>query len=303
MKTMKVVVFGANSMMGDIRQTRNTPAVTIVAAWISADTGVGPSIASGSQVCRNSCADFPIAPTNSRNGDQLRRVPACPEEGDLRLRDLGRGGEDVGEVDGIDQEEHREDAEREAEVPHPVHDERLHRRRVGRGLAVVEPDQQVGGEAHPLPAEEQLHEVVRRHQHQHREGEERQIGEEARPVAFAFAEVVVMRHVAERIEVHERRDGGDDDQHDRRQPVEPDGPVGRQADPLSIQRRIGICCVVAVEVDEHDPRQHAGQEQQARRRPLRRRLADELPAEPADQRAHERREEDDRFHWVSPSSR
>ena len=42
-----------------------TPAVTMVAAWINADTGVGPSIASGSQVCRPSCADLPIAPTNS----------------------------------------------------------------------------------------------------------------------------------------------------------------------------------------------------------------------------------------------
>ncbi len=30
------------------RATRYTPAVTIVAAWMSADTGVGPSIASGS---------------------------------------------------------------------------------------------------------------------------------------------------------------------------------------------------------------------------------------------------------------
>jgi hypothetical protein len=27
-----------------------TPAVTIVAAWINADTGVGPSIASGNQI-------------------------------------------------------------------------------------------------------------------------------------------------------------------------------------------------------------------------------------------------------------
>ena len=43
----------------------NTPAVTMVAAWISADTGVGPSIASGSQVWSPSCADLPIAPTNS----------------------------------------------------------------------------------------------------------------------------------------------------------------------------------------------------------------------------------------------
>src|SRR3546814_11991035 len=53
------------SNIGDRRQTMNTPAVTIVAAWISAETGVGPSIASGSQVWRPSCADLPIAPTNS----------------------------------------------------------------------------------------------------------------------------------------------------------------------------------------------------------------------------------------------
>jgi len=31
------------------RQKRYTPAVTIVAAWMSAETGVGPAIASGSQ--------------------------------------------------------------------------------------------------------------------------------------------------------------------------------------------------------------------------------------------------------------
>ena len=33
-----------------LRPIMYTPAVTIVAAWISADTGVGPSIASGSHV-------------------------------------------------------------------------------------------------------------------------------------------------------------------------------------------------------------------------------------------------------------
>ena len=42
-----------------------TPAVTIVAAWISAETGVGPSIASGSQTYSGICADLPVAPTNS----------------------------------------------------------------------------------------------------------------------------------------------------------------------------------------------------------------------------------------------
>ena len=43
----------------------NTPAVTMVAAWMRAETGVGPSIASGSQVCSRNCADLPIAPMNS----------------------------------------------------------------------------------------------------------------------------------------------------------------------------------------------------------------------------------------------
>ena len=35
----------------------------MVAAWISAETGVGPSIASGSQVWNGTCADFANAPT------------------------------------------------------------------------------------------------------------------------------------------------------------------------------------------------------------------------------------------------
>ncbi len=35
----------------------------MVAAWINAETGVGPSIASGSHVCSGTCADFANAPT------------------------------------------------------------------------------------------------------------------------------------------------------------------------------------------------------------------------------------------------
>src|SRR3546814_16992070 len=40
------------------------PAVTMVAAWIRAEIGVGPSIESGSHTCRGTCADLPMAPTN-----------------------------------------------------------------------------------------------------------------------------------------------------------------------------------------------------------------------------------------------
>ncbi len=36
----------------------------MVAAWIRADTGVGPSIASSSQDCSGSCADLPHAPSS-----------------------------------------------------------------------------------------------------------------------------------------------------------------------------------------------------------------------------------------------
>lgn len=46
---------------GDSRKHRNTPAVTRVAAWIRALTGVGPSIEVGSQVCKPNWADLAIA--------------------------------------------------------------------------------------------------------------------------------------------------------------------------------------------------------------------------------------------------
>ena len=43
------IAFGASTKSALERATMYTPAVTMVAAWISAETGVGPSIASGSQ--------------------------------------------------------------------------------------------------------------------------------------------------------------------------------------------------------------------------------------------------------------
>ena len=47
-----------------MRATMKMPAVTIVAAWISAEIGVGPSIESGSQTWSGNCALLPIAPMN-----------------------------------------------------------------------------------------------------------------------------------------------------------------------------------------------------------------------------------------------
>src|SRR5215467_1065525 len=45
--------------------TRYTPATTMVAACINADTGVGPSMASGSQMCKGNMALFPAPPINT----------------------------------------------------------------------------------------------------------------------------------------------------------------------------------------------------------------------------------------------
>src|SRR4051812_14520770 len=53
-----------SSKSGDMRATMKMPAVTMVAAWISAEIGVGPSMESGSHTCNGICADLPIAPMN-----------------------------------------------------------------------------------------------------------------------------------------------------------------------------------------------------------------------------------------------
>ena len=61
---MKFSAASDSSNSGDMRVTMKMPAVTMVAAWISAEMGVGPSIESGSHTCSGNCADLPIAPMN-----------------------------------------------------------------------------------------------------------------------------------------------------------------------------------------------------------------------------------------------
>src|SRR5438105_14817973 len=60
---------------GYTRATRNTPAATIVAAWISALTGVGPSIASGNQTWSGNCPDLPTAPQKIRSAMKVALAP------------------------------------------------------------------------------------------------------------------------------------------------------------------------------------------------------------------------------------
>src|SRR5437899_12098435 len=65
--TSAPTLWSVAAINGYTRATKNTPAATIVAAWMSALTGVGPSIASGSQTCNGTWPDFPIAPQKMRS--------------------------------------------------------------------------------------------------------------------------------------------------------------------------------------------------------------------------------------------
>ena len=56
--------------------TKNTPALTIVAAWIRAETAVGPVIASSSHSLSGNCADFPTAPPKSNTAAGINRCCA-----------------------------------------------------------------------------------------------------------------------------------------------------------------------------------------------------------------------------------
>src|SRR5688572_11843627 len=72
------IAAGLSTNTPDIRHTRYTPAVTIVAAWISALTGVGPAIASGNQTYSGICALLPAQP---RNSARPTRVAALTRRG------------------------------------------------------------------------------------------------------------------------------------------------------------------------------------------------------------------------------
>ena len=222
----------------------------MVAAWMSAETGVGPSIASGSQVCSRNCADLPIAPMNSSRQISVSASACQPKK--LMVLPVSDGACAKMVSRSIDAGHHEdgEDAEREAEIADAVDDEGLDRGGVGLGLVVPEADQQIAREADALPAEEQLREVVGRHQRQHGEGEQRQIREEPRPVR-------VLGHVADRIEVHERRDGRHHHQHHGGQRVDAQRPVDLEVGrDHPGEQRDALVVVAEADLPERDPGQH-----------------------------------------------
>ena len=86
---------------------------------------------------------------------------------------------------------------------------------------VPEADEQVGGQAHGLPADEEHDVGVTQDQGEHRGDEEVEVGEEAAPVA-------VVGHVGHRVQVDEEADAGDQGDEGQRERVQTQADVDAQ---------------------------------------------------------------------------
>ncbi len=195
-----------------------------------AETGVGPSIASGSQTCSGNWADLPIAPAKTSSATSISGIGNATSVG------LVEHVQRLADVQGAGVDEDRHDPEREPDVADAVDDERLLRRE-GRGaLAEPEADEQVARQADQLPGHEDQQPRVGEDQHQHAEHEEVQVGEEP-PVARVVA------HVADRVDVHEQADRRDDDQQAGGQLVDEEAGLDVERagrDPLEEGRAVAV---------------------------------------------------------------
>ena len=77
MTSTTTATFEVYSKKTELLSSKKIPAVTRVAACINEDTGVGPSIASGNQMCRPICADLPIAANKQNTQNTFKALTSC----------------------------------------------------------------------------------------------------------------------------------------------------------------------------------------------------------------------------------
>ena len=194
------------------------------------------------------------------------------------------------ELDRAVGEETRHDPEREAEIADAVRDEGFDGRIVGRAFLEPETDQQVGRDAHTFPAEEQLQEVVRGHQREHRESEEREIREEPRPVR-------IFGHVSDRIDVNQERDRVHHHQHDGRERVDAHAPDRREAGNVYEPEKLDDAArlITPNEADKDRPGENERQADRAGRHCHGDLVADVTLQQARERRREERAEDDQGF--------
>lgn len=77
------------SKSNEQRIIKKTPEITSVAACIKAETGVGPSIASGNQMCKPSWADLPKTPQNNKKDTTATTEKSKPKNDKVLFIKLG----------------------------------------------------------------------------------------------------------------------------------------------------------------------------------------------------------------------
>ena len=158
---------------------------------------------------------------------ELRRLTASThqkeETDDGCLNGRNRCGRCVHflDVDGREVSDHRHHCNEQAHITDAVHHECLLRgNRIG-GNVVPETDEQVRGQAHAFPSDEETRVGVCKHQDEHGGDEEVEVGEET-------ATRIVMSHVSDGVDVDKRTDEGDQHDEGHRQRIDHQAEVHRE---------------------------------------------------------------------------
>src|SRR5437867_12990148 len=130
-------------------------------------------------------ADGPAEQEERDERQELRREGVRVQARHLAL--------DLPEREGAEDIPDHEDPDEEQDVAHASHEERLLRGRGGLGLRVPEAEEQVRAEAHDLPEDQELKEVVRTDGAEH-------AGREKADYRVVAGLAVLLVHVAERVE-------------------------------------------------------------------------------------------------------
>ena len=109
--------------------------------------------------------------------------------------------------------EDQEHRERESKVADAIDDERLVPGRGSELLQEVITDEQIAAQSDAFPANKQHQEILRQHQHQHEEHEQVEIREET-------IVAVIVRHVADGVNVDQQTHSGNHHQHYGGEPVD-----------------------------------------------------------------------------------
>src|SRR6266508_3750791 len=240
-------------------------------------TGVGPSMASGSHVWSGNCADFATAPPSRPSATRVATVelyspPRMPNSSEPAFLIS------------------RKSASAIVASPIAAAKKAFIMNAIGDATMALEPDQQVRREADHAPAREQEQQVAALDEQEHREDEQRHVGEVA-------ALLVVAVHVADRVSDDQRSDAGDNQHHEDGERVDHDleaGSVGAAGDPCPRRRDDAALFAVASEQpDEGRDGAAEGHEARQRREVARAAAGDALSGERDQSCGRERREEAD----------